>query len=294
MTLKRPFDASTLPALIMKIMKGSFEPVEGIYSLELRKLLLSMLHLDHNQRPTAAQIMCHPVMIKTIFKLYVDIGSIPCNRRSQTEFMSVKMKNSKQGNSSAKSESNTTLCENTTVKGKTSQSILLLENKTSHFIFLPNPPRTIIKSISLGSEDRIGITENGVLISWKIKPGISINTDEKNSEHQIPSFIPCVVDEKIAINIVSVVCGDNFTVCLSDNGVVFTFGKVSSGCLGATSDRDVNQPRIVEALFNHDIKSIACGPKHVLAITEEDVFAWGHGSSGCLGLGNVTFKYFLN
>ncbi|GFY48916.1 hypothetical protein TNIN_248632 [Trichonephila inaurata madagascariensis] len=287
MTLKRPFDASTLPALIMKIMKGSFEPVEGIYSLELRKLLLSMLHLDHNQRPTAAQIMCHPVMIKTIFKLYVDIGSIPCNRR----IMSVKVKNSKQGSSYAKSESNDTLCENTTVKGKMFPSILLFDNKASHFVVLPNPPRAIIKSISLGSEDRIGITESGVLISWKIKPGISINTNEKNVEHQIPSFIPCIVDEKIAINIVSVVCGDNFTVCLSDNGVVFTFGKASSGCLGTTSDRDVNQPRIVEALFNHDIKSIACGPKHVLAVTEEnDVFAWGHGSSGSLGLGDVTFQ----
>ncbi|GFT85022.1 hypothetical protein NPIL_586981, partial [Nephila pilipes] len=25
------------------------------------------------------------------------------------------------------------------------------------------------------------------------------------------------------------------------NGVVFTFGKTSSGCLGVTSDKDVNQ-----------------------------------------------------
>ncbi|GFS88582.1 hypothetical protein NPIL_13451 [Nephila pilipes] len=282
MTLKRPFDASTLPALIMKIMKGSFEPVAGIYSLELRKLLLSMLHLDHNQRPTAAQIMCNPIMIKTIFKLYVDIGSIPCNERSE-----LKMKNSKQFSS----ESSNFLCENPAVKEKVFPNILLFENKASHVAVLPNPPRAVIKSVSLGSEDKIGVTESGVLIRWRIKPAISINSGIKDSEHQMPSFIPCVVDERIAINIVSVVCGDHFTVCLSDNGVVFTFGKTSSGCLGVTSDKDVNQPRIVEALFNHDIKSIACGPKHVLAISEEnDVFAWGHGISGCLGLGNVSFQ----
>lgn len=71
----------TLPALVMKIMKGSFDPVPDIYSAELKKLLMSMLHLDPNQRPNAAQIMCQPFMINTIFKLYVDIGSIPCTSR---------------------------------------------------------------------------------------------------------------------------------------------------------------------------------------------------------------------
>ncbi|GBN86360.1 Serine/threonine-protein kinase Nek8 [Araneus ventricosus] len=260
MTLKRPFDASTLPALIMKIMKGSFEPVEGIYSHELRKLLLSMLHLDHNQRPTAAQIMCHPVMIKVIFKLYLDIGSIPCNKSVLS-------------------------------KSKRCLSVLLFENKYPHAVVLSSPPKAVVKSVSLGSEDKIGITGNGLLISWRIRPAISINSDEKRAEDQIPSYIPHVIDERVAINIISVVCGSSFCICLSDNGVVFAFGKASSGCLGLSCDRDINQPRIVESLFNHDIKSIACGPKHVLALSEEnDIFVWGHGRSGCLGLGETGFQ----
>ncbi|GIX95741.1 hypothetical protein CEXT_455012 [Caerostris extrusa] len=260
MTLKRPFDASTLPALIMKIMKGSFEPVEGIYSHELRKLLLSMLNLDHNQRPTAAQIMCHPVMIKVIFRLYVDIGSIPCSSKSsRTESTSSNVNDSKQP-----------LC---------AKSVL------------PNPPKSTIKSISLGSDDKISVTGSGLLISWRIKPIISINSEIKSPHSQTPSFIPYIIDEKIAINIVSVACGNNFTICLSDNGVVFSFGKASSGCLGLSCDRDIIQPRIVESLFNQDIRMIACGPKHVLALSDEnDVFAWGHGNSGCLGLGEINFQ----
>ncbi|XP_055931814.1 serine/threonine-protein kinase Nek8-like isoform X2 [Argiope bruennichi] len=291
MTLKRPFHASTLPALIMKIMKGSFDPVEGIYSHELRKLLLSMLHLDHNQRPTAAQIMCHPVMIRVIFKLYVDIGSIPCNKSPQNEQTFPKFDSSKLSHSHMKSASDDSQSSKVIPKSKKCLSVLLFENRHSNAILLPNPPKAVVKSISLGAEDKIGITGNGLLISWRIRPVISINSDEKKPENQVPSYIPHVIDEKVAINIVSVVSGSSFSICLSDNGVVFAFGKASSGCLGLSCDRDINQPRIVEPLFNHDIKSIACGPKHVLAFSEEnDVFVWGHGSSGCLGLGETNFQ----
>ncbi|GIY14648.1 hypothetical protein CDAR_567131 [Caerostris darwini] len=288
MTLKRPFDASTLPALIMKIMKGSFEPVEGIYSHELRKLLLSMLNLDHNQRPTAAQIMCHPVMIKVIFRLYVDIGSIPCNSKSsRTESTSSNVNDSKQ---SLCAKSANIPCKKSEIEKPKTQSILYFENKSSPIV-LPNPPKSTIKSISLGSDDKIGVTGSGLLISWRIKPIISINSEVKSPHSQTSSFIPYIIDEKIAVNIVSVACGNNFTICLSDNGVVFSFGKASSGCLGLSCDRDIIQPRIVESLFNHDIRMITCGPKHVLALSDEnDVFAWGHGNSGYLGLGEINFQ----
>lgn len=65
----------------MKIMKGNYDPVPATFSSELKKLLMNMLHLDPIQRPSAAEIMCEPFLINVFFKLYVDIGSIPCTNR---------------------------------------------------------------------------------------------------------------------------------------------------------------------------------------------------------------------
>lgn len=65
----------------MKIMKGNYDPVPETFSSELKKLLMNMLHLDPIQRPSAAEIMCEPFLINVFYKLYVDVGSIPCKNR---------------------------------------------------------------------------------------------------------------------------------------------------------------------------------------------------------------------
>ncbi|XP_013924527.1 PREDICTED: serine/threonine-protein kinase Nek8 [Thamnophis sirtalis] len=46
-------------------------------------------------------------------------------------------------------------------------------------------------------------------------------------------------------------------------------------------------PKIVEALLGYEIAQAACGASHVLALSSEgEVFAWGRGDNGRLGLGN--------
>ncbi|KAG8182304.1 hypothetical protein JTE90_013910 [Oedothorax gibbosus] len=284
MTLKRPFDATTLPALIMKIMKGNFDPVSSIYSHGLKKLLLSMLHLDSNQRPTAAQIMCHPVMIKVIFQLYVEVGSIPCANKSQKNISFSKRSDSNLNAVAA--------CKIPLLKESNETLVWLFESQSTDPIALPIPSEYKIKSAALGMQHKVGITLNGVLVNWIIPPTITTNSDtEESDKPPEDSYIATLIDEQIAIHISSVVCGEYFTVCLSDNGVVFTFGKASSGCLGFSTEVDIQQPRIVEALFGYNIKSIACGPRHALALSDEnEAFAWGYGNNGCLGLGATQFQ----
>ncbi|KFM76907.1 Serine/threonine-protein kinase Nek8, partial [Stegodyphus mimosarum] len=59
------------------------------------------------------------------------------------------------------------------------------------------------------------------------------------------------------------------------------------------SRKDILQPRILAALFSYNIKSIACGPRHVLALSDEnDVFAWGYNTHGCLGLKKAEFQIY--
>lgn len=46
-------------------------------------------------------------------------------------------------------------------------------------------------------------------------------------------------------------------------------------------------PKIVEALLGYEIVHVSCGASHVLAVSnEKDVFSWGRGDNGRLGLGN--------
>ncbi|XP_059991482.1 serine/threonine-protein kinase Nek8 isoform X5 [Lagenorhynchus albirostris] len=72
-----------------------------------------------------------------------------------------------------------------------------------------------------------------------------------------------------------------------DRGIIMTFGSGSNGCLGHGSLNDISQPTIVEALLGYEMVQVACGASHVLALsTERELFAWGRGDGGRLGLGN--------
>ncbi|KAK6296711.1 hypothetical protein J4Q44_G00328530 [Coregonus suidteri] len=63
-SLKRAFEAANLPALVLKIMSGTFAPISDRYSPELRQLIMDMLNLDPSKRPQLNEIMAHPVCIR--------------------------------------------------------------------------------------------------------------------------------------------------------------------------------------------------------------------------------------
>ena len=104
------------------------------------------------------------------------------------------------------------------------------------------------------------------------------------------------------IRVVDVVCGTDFTLCVAEDGTVYSWGCNEYGCLGrGGSDGDgggdsdgegsLFVPMIVgpERSFfgGGSVWKLACGPAHVLALTEADtVYAWGNGEYGCLGLGD--------
>ena len=64
--LKPPFDASSLPFLAMKIVKGQYNPIPSVYSKDLKNLVASLLQLDPNKRPTTNQILKMPIIQERI------------------------------------------------------------------------------------------------------------------------------------------------------------------------------------------------------------------------------------
>lgn len=50
--LKPPFNANSLQFLALKIVKGSYEPLQGNFTKELKSLIAQMLNIDPNRRPS--------------------------------------------------------------------------------------------------------------------------------------------------------------------------------------------------------------------------------------------------
>ncbi|KAH9383271.1 hypothetical protein HPB48_024388 [Haemaphysalis longicornis] len=72
------FPVQHVPTIMMKILKGSYEPVPDRYSAALRGLLDQMLQREPSLRPTVRQLWGHPVLLPVIVNLCLTIGSLPC------------------------------------------------------------------------------------------------------------------------------------------------------------------------------------------------------------------------
>lgn len=91
-----------------------------------------------------------------------------------------------------------------------------------------------------------------------------------------------------------VACGIDFTICLGENGQVYSWGSNDTGCLGFELEGDaaakgfVTSPCAIDRGMSyfgrHPVEQLSCGLSHVLARTQDgSAYAWGSNDSGCLG-----------
>ena len=79
-------------------------------------------------------------------------------------------------------------------------------------------------------------------------------------------------------------CGDFFTICLSLDGLVYSFGDNYNGQLGLGSEENFNFPQQIESL--KDVEFIECGGNFVFCKTQDHgVYCWGQNNYGSLGMG---------
>ena len=70
--LKMPFDASNLPQLYIKIINCNYQPLNKMYSEELKKLVKDMLNETSLKRPTISKILENPLIKPRIRKFLND------------------------------------------------------------------------------------------------------------------------------------------------------------------------------------------------------------------------------
>ena len=95
--------------------------------------------------------------------------------------------------------------------------------------------------------------------------------------------VPHVVDLP---PIIQVSCGDKFTICVSEEGYLFSFGSNCFGQLGLGNFDNHCIPLKIDTL--KDIAFVDCGENHVFckSIICNDIYSWGRNDYGQLGFGN--------
>ncbi|XP_010893685.1 serine/threonine-protein kinase Nek8 isoform X2 [Esox lucius] len=278
---------TNLPALVLKIMSGTFAPISDRYSPELRQLILNMLNLDPSKRPQLNEIMAHPVCIRPLLNLYTDIGNVKMRR---IEKPLSTMHSGAHGRSVGRMTGTRSFRDGLMGTGKLHSfplsSVYTWGSGISVPLRLPML-NTEVLQVALGRTQKMGVTKSGRLITWEAPSvGSGESTLPGAVEQMQPQFISRFLEGQSGVTIKSVSCGDLFTTCMTDRGIIMTFGSGSNGCLGHGNFNDVTQPKIVEALLGYELVQVSCGASHVLAVTNDrEVFSWGRGDNGRLGLG---------
>ncbi|XP_068921783.1 X-linked retinitis pigmentosa GTPase regulator isoform X2 [Petaurus breviceps papuanus] len=141
-----------------------------------------------------------------------------------------------------------------------------------------------IKQLSAGSNTSAALTEDGDLFMWGDNSEGQIGlADETNV------CVPCQVVIGQPISWIS--CGYYHSAFVTTEGELYTFGEPENGKLGLSPEQLKNHriPQLVLGIPGK-VNQVACGGGHTVALTEEEVYTFGLGQFGQLGLGTFIFE----
>ena len=94
-------------------------------------------------------------------------------------------------------------------------------------------------------------------------------------------------------HITAIDCGDSHTVCLDNNGILYTFGSNEFGQLGVGTDEGtLNYSMIPIQVDTPPMKEISCGDRFSICLSESgELYSFGDNADGQLGIGNFEDCY---
>uniref|UniRef100_A0A3B3D0M2 E3 ubiquitin-protein ligase HERC2 n=1 Tax=Oryzias melastigma TaxID=30732 RepID=A0A3B3D0M2_ORYME len=128
-----------------------------------------------------------------------------------------------------------------------------------------------VVDVSCGSGDAqtLAVTENQV---WSWGDGDYGKLGRGGSDG---CKTPKLVEKLQDLDILKVCCGSQFSVALTKDGQVYTWGKGDNQRLGHGTDEHVRYPKLLDCL-QKKVVDIAVGSTHCLALTDEgEVHSWG-------------------
>ncbi|XP_074601814.1 nimA-like kinase isoform X2 [Brevipalpus obovatus] len=263
--LQKTFEGENLPALINKIIKGKYSPVNRKYSGRFQKLIDDMLQKDPCLRPHAHEIQMEveELLVRNRFNLYEN------EKYSQEASTGAIMLAQQQLRSQSQQW----------------RSLLFEVNLHKRNISLERvcfPFNERIRELAKSSDHFLALTQETRVYSWgnsqNGKLGLGPGLPDQISK-------PTLIEELSGKSVRRVLAGEGFSIFACRNGLVLSCGSAASNCLGHCGDNDVEVPSIINELLGYNVSDICCGPQHAIAITEDgEALGWGDNFYGQLGL----------
>lgn len=112
--------------------------------------------------------------------------------------------------------------------------------------------------------------------------------------HRRRSAAPVTDEFQSNIVVEDLKLGEQFSIALSNKGIVYTWGQNDKGQLGLGNEVPTFEPTPVTTL-NRTISKIDCGLKHCLALSKDyQLFAWGSNLQSQLGKKTLPQQPFVN
>ncbi|XP_036169230.1 serine/threonine-protein kinase Nek9 isoform X3 [Myotis myotis] len=270
LTLKRTFDATNPLNLCVKIVQGirAMEVDSSQYSLELIQMVHACLDQDPEQRPTADELLDRPLLRK--------------RRREMEEKVTLLNAPTKRPRSSTVSEAPIAV-----VTSRTSEVYVWGGGKSTPQKLDVIKSGCSARQVCAGNTHFAVVTVEKELYTWvNMQGGTKLHGQlghgDKASYRQ-----PKHVEKLQGKAIHQVSCGDDFTVCVTDEGQLYAFGSDYYGCMGVdkVAGPEVLEPIPLNFFLNNPVEQVSCGDNHVVVLTRnKEVYSWGCGEYGRLGL----------
>ena len=150
----------------------------------------------------------------------------------------------------------------------------------------PLAGKTIVQ-IAAGANHNMVLTSDGAVYTWGWNYHGQLGNNTKTNSNTIVA-VQTIGTPIAGKKIVKIAAGQGHSLALTDDGMVYAWGRNDTGQLGNNATTDAMLPVAVTVtgtpMSNKTIVEIASGARHSLAIDSSGkVYAWGHNGSGQLG-----------
>jgi alpha-tubulin suppressor-like RCC1 family protein len=180
-----------------------------------------------------------------------------------------------------------TITPNTIVSGGRLPAKRLLESRTG--VGGSPIPRIVpqlagqVISVAIGTDHVCAVDRRGQLYAWGRGAFSQLGLGDTKDRIE-----PCAVPGLTA-PVRSVSAGWRYTVCVCEDGKVYSWGAGSAGQLGHENKLRRRAPTPIKYFdqLSNMVETVSCGETHVFALTEEgELYGWGSNENGRLGLSN--------
>ncbi|KAL6101054.1 rcbtb1 [Pungitius sinensis] len=140
-----------------------------------------------------------------------------------------------------------------------------------------------VTDVACGSHHSMALTDLGEVYAWGYNNCGQVGSGS-TANQPTPRRVSSSLQSKVAV---SIVCGQNSSLAVVENGEVYGWGYNGNGQLGLGNNGNQLTPCRLAALQGSCVQQIVSGYAHSLALTDEGLlYAWGANTYGQLGTGN--------